>query len=224
MNPAGDDGPLDGGRDALSCAGLSVPVSAGDTDAIVDNGMYYADLTDSNKPTPNILVASLMRTANIGAQLAFSRDAANSGRLFNRAKISGGWSDWYEIFTQHSILGDVSQTAGTPTGAVIERGSNSNDDYVRFADGTQICSTEISGVDAVTAVGSLYSSGALVWTFPAAFSDDSWTGGGRFKNSTAGLSVHLAGTGLTTSSPVTAYSTTGLTGRTLGIFAIGRWF
>ncbi|NUH63868.1 DUF2793 domain-containing protein [Sulfitobacter sp. S0837] len=39
-----------------------------------------------------------------------------------------------------NLIGAVSQTAGQPTGAVIERGSNANGDYVRFADGTQICS------------------------------------------------------------------------------------
>lgn len=38
-----------------------------------------------------------------------------------------------------NVLGAVSETSGVPTGAVIERGSNADGDYVRFADGTQIC-------------------------------------------------------------------------------------
>ena len=38
-----------------------------------------------------------------------------------------------------SLVGAVSQVAGVPTGAVIERGSNANGEYVRFADGTQRC-------------------------------------------------------------------------------------
>lgn len=38
-----------------------------------------------------------------------------------------------------AILGTVSQSGGVPTGAIIERGSNANGEYVRFADGTQIC-------------------------------------------------------------------------------------
>lgn len=37
------------------------------------------------------------------------------------------------------ITGTVSQSAGVPTGSIIERGSNANGEYVRFADGTQIC-------------------------------------------------------------------------------------
>lgn len=38
-----------------------------------------------------------------------------------------------------AILGTVSQSSGVPAGAIMERGSNSNGEYVRFADGTQIC-------------------------------------------------------------------------------------
>ncbi|MCP3177314.1 hypothetical protein MJO47_09405 [Desulfuromonas sp. KJ2020] len=37
------------------------------------------------------------------------------------------------------ILGTVSQSGGVPTGAIIERGSNANGEYVKFADGTLIC-------------------------------------------------------------------------------------
>lgn len=38
------------------------------------------------------------------------------------------------------IVGAVSQAAGLPTGALIESGLNSNGAYIRWADGTQICS------------------------------------------------------------------------------------
>ncbi|MFN7051250.1 MAG: hypothetical protein ACK4NH_03950, partial [Gemmobacter sp.] len=51
------------------------------------------------------------------------------------------------------------------TGAVIERGSNANGDYVRFADGTQIC-TRLNFLDADVAAGV---EGDGLWTFPAAF-------------------------------------------------------
>jgi len=37
------------------------------------------------------------------------------------------------------ILGAVGNSGGVPTGAVIERGSTANGEYVRLADGTQIC-------------------------------------------------------------------------------------
>lgn len=50
---------------------------------------------------------------------------------------------WRQIYDQASVLGTVSQTGGLPTGAVIERGSNGNGKYVRFADGTQICTAKV---------------------------------------------------------------------------------
>jgi hypothetical protein len=54
----------------------------------------------------------------------------------------------------------------------MERGSNANGEYVRFADGTQICfSNLISNNDGVgNADGAIYTSPAnLTWTFPVSF-------------------------------------------------------
>lgn len=49
-----------------------------------------------------------------------------------------------KAFRRGNILGTVSQTGGVPSGAIIERGSNANGEYVRFADGTQICTVQIA--------------------------------------------------------------------------------
>ena len=38
-----------------------------------------------------------------------------------------------------NILGTVSQSGGIPTEAIIERGSNANGDYVKYAAGTDFC-------------------------------------------------------------------------------------
>lgn len=46
-----------------------------------------------------------------------------------------------ENAASHLLLGTVSQSGGVPTGAIIERGSNANGEFVRYADGTQICTT-----------------------------------------------------------------------------------
>lgn len=61
------------------------------------------------------------------------------------------------VYSQDSILGSVSQSGGVPTGAIIERGSNANGEYVRYADGTQRCRFLQGGTGRVT------------WTFPAPF-------------------------------------------------------
>ncbi|MEO1554792.1 MAG: DUF2793 domain-containing protein [Pseudomonadota bacterium] len=127
-------------------------------------------------------------------------------------------------FGPGNVLGTVTQAGGQPTGALIERGSNANGTYLRFADGTQICTTEITGVDVTNAVGGFYKSGNLTWNFPAVFSENSWTGGGRIKDSSSGIAVHVTGGGVTSPSAITAYCTTSPVNRTLCLFAIGLWF
>lgn len=71
------------------------------------------------------------------------------------------------------ILGDVSQSGGTPTGAIIERGNNANGEYVKFADGTMFCSRRLSITITTTASGAIFRDNAPVggmWTYPAVFS------------------------------------------------------
>lgn len=68
------------------------------------------------------------------------------------------------LYSRDSILGAVSQSSGVPTGAVIDRGSNANGEYVRFADGTQICWTNTLTFTAVV------SSVGANWSYPASFS------------------------------------------------------
>ncbi|WP_347911391.1 phage tail protein [Pseudomonas grandcourensis] len=70
-----------------------------------------------------------------------------------------------------AIIGTVSQSGGVPTGAIIERGSNANGSYVKFADGTMIASAATSqSFNLATAYGS---SGAKYsvfgWSFPIQF-------------------------------------------------------
>lgn len=48
------------------------------------------------------------------------------------------------VYHRGNILAAVSQSGGAPTGGVIERSSNANGAYVRFADGTQICTFAVS--------------------------------------------------------------------------------
>lgn len=66
-------------------------------------------------------------------------------------------------YAKDNILGTVSQTSGVPTGAIIERGSNANGSYVRFADGTQTCVM----IRAVTGSGAGVRTFTL--TYPVAF-------------------------------------------------------
>jgi hypothetical protein len=60
----------------------------------------------------------------------------NADSVYFRRRRLSTWNAWQEIFHTGNILGTVSQSAGVPTGAIIERGSNANGEYTKFADGT----------------------------------------------------------------------------------------
>lgn len=63
---------------------------------------------------------------------------------------------WAKLFSQANIIGTVSQTAGVPTGALIEKGSNANGFYRKFPCGLYECwHTKAASVGAAT-----------TWTFP----------------------------------------------------------
>lgn len=71
-----------------------------------------------------------------------------------------------------AIVGTVSQVSGVPTGAVIERGSNSNGEYVKFADGTMVCTLayDAAAMAITSTVGAIYQAGQeITWTYPASF-------------------------------------------------------
>ena len=69
-----------------------------------------------------------------------------------------------------NLLGPVGQSAGLPTGAVIERGATATGEYVRFADGTQICRQTLTLAAPDTGLGALFAgAGETAWSYPAAF-------------------------------------------------------
>jgi len=93
------------------------------------------------------------------------RDASSNPVAYfwvgHQATDGSGAIAWHRVISASNLLGTVSQASGLPTGAVIERGSNANGDYVRFADGTQLCTRSVSH--------DLSSSSFQYWTFPATF-------------------------------------------------------
>ncbi|GAB5433127.1 MAG: hypothetical protein EpisKO_24970 [Epibacterium sp.] len=133
------------------------------------SGLFHSDSVGLNKPgfASNFAGISLRRSDTLHAQLAIALNSgvSQNARTAVRAKTGPtSWSDWFEIYTQTSILGTVAQSSGIPTGALIERGSNANGHYARFADGTQIChdrrSVSYATAQAMTAT----------WIYPAPFS------------------------------------------------------
>ncbi|HHZ7017143.1 TPA: pyocin knob domain-containing protein [Pseudomonas aeruginosa] len=103
------------------------------------------------------------------AQKAWSD--AGGGAEWRRIRTGAGvWQPWHKQFDTSNILGTVSQSGGAPTGAIIERGSNANGEYVRFADGTQICIVTLLGN------GSQQPGTPITLPLPAAFLGNYTTG------------------------------------------------
>lgn len=116
------------------------------------------------------------------------------------------------IYHEGNILGVAAQASGVPTGALLEYGANANGEYLRFADGTQICRKNFS----------VPATGTTPWTYPAVFA------------SQATISALLAGTlgycyvtdgGNGTYVTVNAIGSAGTrVAANANLTAIGRWF
>ena len=125
-------------------------------------------------------------------------------------------------YVKGSILGTVSQSAGVPTGAIIQRGTNANGAFVRFADGTQICTFQAFTTSA---------SAEVTWTFPAAFAfpatPDRPAVAGAISGTTSTTAVLGIGD-ITTGTSVSVWATQvpsgALVSRSAALIAIGRWF
>lgn len=151
--------------------------------------------------------------ADTRTNMIAARGTDQARSLWSGYRSSTGDVSWDEIYTQASVLGVVSETNGRPTGAMIEQGNNSNGDYVRFADGTQICWHVV-----VTST-----SGVRTWVYPA-----SWSGAKRVyvtPNGVSGPCVAAVQGVFSNSCQVSAWNLSGnRVSESVAVMAIGRWF
>ena len=210
--------------------GVERRISGGSVDDLIDLGKY--NFSTANRPS-GLPISEGGTVEVFYDQFGFFRQHFYP-RGNSRQWVRNGsgdpltWGNWVEVFTQNNILGTVSQSAGVPTGAIIQRGSNSNGEFVRFADGTQIC----WGL----AEADLTSTSNQTYTFPASFSSNgpiacaaSIQVDGLFSGTSNNNAVATAaiGTGHTSfgswifrvNQPGTLSST-----NRLRLSAIGRWF
>jgi len=129
------------------------------------------------------------------------------------------------MFNQGNILGTVSESSGVPTGAIIERGSNANGEFVKFADGTQIC-TSVVQFDISSTSGSVQA-----YDFPVSFSGTSYVGSYSIGNSTGGAVTNAMARRAALRTRLqkwemllTSDSDTNPSLINLGLTAVGRWY
>ncbi|MCB5226192.1 pyocin knob domain-containing protein [Alishewanella sp. 16-MA] len=90
-----------------------------------------------------------------------------NGDTHERNITGGTLLAWKKTFSSANILGVVSQSAGVPTGAIIEHGSNANGKYTKFADGTLIMTFTSTYTDLINSTfGNLYASPTKIWNYP----------------------------------------------------------
>jgi len=137
-----------------------------DYDALTVTGFYRNNAVATGTPIASSLFWSVLHIAHTSdgtaSQLALRSAGVTSNDMWLRRKSGGAWQPWAKVFHSENLLGTVSQTAGAPTGAVIERGANANGEYAKFADGTLICTA--SGITMAYSTADLIN---YTWTFPA---------------------------------------------------------
>lgn len=205
----------------------TIPMLA-DIDAVaIPEGTWGCDPTTIGTFPPPLVgaygIVSVTRYNSGITRQIITRNNADSG-MWWRTNNGASWEPWRRVIDSQNLLGTVSQSAGIPTGAVIESGSNANGEYIRFADGTQICWSPTLGFGAVTTVsGSGYRSGDATFTFPAVFVNSSKVMvSGQTSSTARWMALQLAGT---TSVVARLLSFTSFAGSETGrILAIGRWY
>lgn len=108
---------------------------------------------------------------------------------------------------------------------VVERGSNANGEYVRFADGTQICTHTVSFANISSTIGQIFASPSVTWTFPGVFA----TTPSVSVQESSGMQTTWGGHGIdadtTTTASLRMYRPSSLASAgTSAAVAIGRWY
>jgi hypothetical protein len=213
-------------RDVSAGIGISTTQDV-NCDTLTLGGLYRA--TSGGRPN-NIIQHTLHinRAANAQAAQIMIEDSSGGGLSWRNRLSDGSWTAFKIAYHRANILGPVSFSGGVNTGAIIERGSNANGEFVRFADGTMICthslaltSVSVSANDQATVLSSA--------TFPAAFIatpavDVSHIGGfsARYHVGTEGTTATswCSGTGVSFRN---LDNTTRSVAPVLTLSAIGRW-
>jgi len=193
----------------------NVNVPGDNLDALRTNGVFRATATTIGVPS-SVGVWQVIHAgqgANYAVQLAFQITTAVAvPNVMTRVLNNNVWSSW------RSLTG--------------ERGTNANGDYVRFADGTQICwlYEDKTSEAWTTARGSVFcpSSNFITWNYPAAFTGMSVATGTVRRGATdampSGIHVYTPGASQCNYLPYTSKSLASGDSKFVCLMAVGRWF
>lgn len=207
-------GPVFGGP-APTPTNADVGMTDGNFDDLIYPGLYTVGGAWTNGPlgaasnTYVGVIEVLARTSGFYVQTL----RRTNGYVYRRWTTGATWPNAWEAI-ENPTIGTVANANGFPVGGIIERGSNANGEYVRYADGTQICWVRNISITANV---------AFTWTYPIAFSAVSVVNGTSTAASSprvfSGLGQLSSATGNLWTSSTAAEVTGGV-----NLTAIGRWF
>ncbi len=174
-----------------------------------DNNLHVKTSADGSTWVEALVIEAATGLAS-GAAVQSSPTDITSGRLARADYVYGAGN----------LLGSVSQIAGVPTGAVIEAGENALGRYVRFADGTQICTGETT-LDITQTAGAMFRSDSVQIDFAVPFSVAPNCAGSLFSAQNGWLNASAADEN---SWAVCGFSYQSFTGQSASLVAIGRWY
>ncbi|WP_270689335.1 pyocin knob domain-containing protein [Aeromonas sp. D3] len=164
--------------DSLNNSGGAISVFTGDCNAMKAGDFRLIDTLQAQNAPPAGTQYCYVETKSIystGTLLQVAWPYGGNGALLfrNYSQNTSTWSPWRKVFDSRNILGSVSQSGGIPTGAIIERGSNANGTYTKFADGLMICVSNLlaSNTEQLSSsYGGFYGLASTPqWTYPAPF-------------------------------------------------------
>ncbi|ODM43431.1 pyocin knob domain-containing protein [Cereibacter johrii] len=157
--------------------GTARPIPGNDADQISVTGFYQVTGATLNRPA-GMGVGTLQHIqhgANRAVQITYPQTASDTGRWCRQKDTT--WGDWFLTYDQRNIVGAVSWASGFPRGGIIEQGQAANSEYVRFADGTQMCRLVLTGVPGpATPHGPLYRTEWQTVTLPVEFASGALNG------------------------------------------------
>ena len=221
-------GPVFGGP-APTPASAGVGLVDGDFNTITNPGVYTIAGNWLNGPAntgpgyTGILEVQARGFANLYMQTLRYGVTGLAWRRFTNVSGGQSWPNpWFIV--ENQTVGTVAAGAGgQPTGAIMERGSNANGEYVKFADGTMICTSPlISGININVAAGALFRSEPFISaTFPATFA----TIPCGFGHVSSTVNAWISPRALSTTGWGTyAWSPNSRTNDSVILGAVGRWF
>jgi hypothetical protein len=221
-------GPVNGGVTALAPNASGVGLSDGDFNTITVAGTYSITgnwvngFQGAGSAAYSGILNVYVRGSQVYQYLLINTSFAPQWHFrFSANGTTGTWPDrWWNMAGE--VVGTVAQSSGRSIGAVIERGSNANGEYARFADGTQICTFAAPGVDTTITSGPLFRSPDYSWTYPVAFAATPTWSVSVQASSRWGNCRQTSGTTVGTFNQYSTISSTSVLAWSLT--AIGRWF